>query len=203
MQRTLVLGSSGSGKSTFARQLGQLLQVQVIHLDSYFWQPNWVATPAQEWQQKLERLLRIDSWVMDGNYTASLDLRLSFADTVIFLDLNRLICLSRCIKRLLQNWGRNREELAPGCYEKMDWEFFQWIWSYPNAKRPGLLKRLEACAGNQRVFILRNNGEIADFLDKVTTCDKTSAQQEVRKPVDNGEPSATVSHQIERLQDLE
>jgi adenylate kinase family enzyme len=47
MQRTLVLGSSGSGKSTFARQLGQLLQVQVIHLDSHHWQPNWVATPAQ------------------------------------------------------------------------------------------------------------------------------------------------------------
>lgn len=119
MRRTLILGSSGSGKSTFARQLGQLLQVQVIHLDSFFWQPNWVATPEQEWQQKLQRLLRTDSWVMDGNYTDSLDLRLSFADTAVFLDLNRFICLARCFKRLLQNWGRNREELVAGCYEKM------------------------------------------------------------------------------------
>jgi len=186
MQRTLVLGSSGSGKSTFARQLGQLLQVQVIHLDSFFWQPNWVATPAQEWQQKLERLLHIDSWVMDGNYTASLDLRLSFADTVIFLDLNRFICLARCIKRLLQNWGRNRDELAPGCYEKMDWEFFQWIWNYPSAKRPGILKRLEENAGNQQIFILRSSGEIADFLDEVSTYAKTPIQGRTREPVGNG-----------------
>lgn len=186
LQRTLVLGSSGSGKSTFARQLAQLLQVRVIHLDSFFWQPNWVATPAHEWQQKLDSLLHINSWVMDGNYTASLDLRLSFADTVIFLDFNRLICVSRCIKRLLQNWGRNRQELAPGCYEKMDWEFFKWIWNYPSDIKPHILKRLEACAGNQRVFILRGNGETADFLGEVSTAARIPVQVRTREPVGKG-----------------
>jgi adenylate kinase family enzyme len=167
MQRILVLGSSGSGKSTFSRQLGQLLGVEIIHLDSHYWQPNWAAASEKEWAKKLEQLLQKPGWIMDGNYPSSLDLRLSFADTVVFLDRQRLLCLWRCVKRLLRNWGRNRQELAPGCDEKIDGEFLKWIWNYPKDVKPVILEQLHnsAAAGSRQIFILRNNGAIADFLE--------------------------------------
>ena len=95
MKRILVLGSSGAGKSTFARQLGESLGIETIHLDSYYWQPNWISTPPDEWDQKLRTLLEKESWVMDGNYPDSLALRLSYADTVVFLDRDRVTSLLR------------------------------------------------------------------------------------------------------------
>ena len=131
MNRVLVLGSSGSGKSTFAQRLGDLLDIEVIHLDSYYWQPNWVATPAVEWAERLKGFLIGDRWVMDGNYPDSLDLRLGYADTVIFMDQGRWVCLWRCFKRYVMYRGENRPELVEGCNEKIDLDFLKWIWNYP------------------------------------------------------------------------
>ena len=164
MKKILVLGSSGSGKSTVTRKLGELLDVEAIHLDSYFWQPNWTATPPEEWDEVLRNLLRRDRWVMDGNYPDSLDLRLAYVDAIVFLDLNRLVCLWRCVGRYLKHRGQNRPELAPGCYEKIDWDFLKWIWNYPRNVKPKVLAVLQDHSNEKQVFRLKNNREIANFL---------------------------------------
>jgi adenylate kinase family enzyme len=93
------LGSSGYGKSTLACRLGKLLDIEIIRLDSYCWQPNWVATPKDEWAKKVRERLERERRVMDGYYLNSLRLRIGYADAVIFLDQNRRICLWRCIMR--------------------------------------------------------------------------------------------------------
>jgi len=162
--RILILGSSGSGKSTFARLLAEQLGSELIHLDSHYWRPNWVAISPDEWDQLLRELVERDSWVMDGNYSKSLDLRLAYADTVIFLDYHRLLCLWRCVGRYLRYRGRVRPELAPGCYEKLDWEFITWIWNYPRRSRPQVWAALERHAGEKRIYRLRGNREVAHFL---------------------------------------
>ncbi|MCP4542710.1 MAG: AAA family ATPase [Chloroflexi bacterium] len=144
MKRILVLGSSGSGKSTVTRKLGELLEIEAIHLDSYFWQPDWTATPPKEWDKVLRNLLQRDCWVMDGNYPDSLDLRLEHADAIVFLDSNRLLCLWRCLGRYLKHRGQNRPELALGCHEKIDGDFLQWIWNYPKNVKPKVLAVLVA-----------------------------------------------------------
>ncbi len=131
MDKIIVLGSAGSGKSTLARKIGELLDIEVIHLDSYYWQPNWVATPDDEWTDKVKELLERERWVMDGNYTSSLELRIKAADAVIFLDRSRLFCLWRVFKRLMIYRGETRPELAEGCREKVDLDFLNWIWHYP------------------------------------------------------------------------
>ncbi len=166
-RRILVLGSSGSGKTTFARQLGEALGLKVVHLDSHFWLPNWVPSSREDWENKLTGLLEKDEWVMDGNYPRSLARRLERATRVILLDIPRWTCLVRCTKRLRQNWGRTRDELAPGCREKIDWDFFKWIWSYPEVVRPDILTRLEKLPPEKSVTILKSPAEIDRYLNTV------------------------------------
>jgi adenylate kinase family enzyme len=163
MDRIIVLGSSGSGKSTLARRLGALLAVEVIHLDSYYWQPHWVATPAAEWTARVMELLRGDRWVMDGNYLSSLELRVARADTVIFIDQSRWVCLWRCLRRWARHRGQNRPELAAGCYEKIDLDFLKWIWNYPRDVKPDIERVLEQHS-EKRVVWLRGSAAADTFL---------------------------------------
>ncbi|WP_306795338.1 AAA family ATPase [Cohnella sp. GbtcB17] len=99
MNRILIIGSAGSGKSTLSQRISEELKLPVIHLDKYYWKPNWVPTPNEEWDNFVIEATNQEQWIMDGNYTRTLDLRLKRADTVIFLDLSRWLCLYRIIKR--------------------------------------------------------------------------------------------------------
>ena len=165
MKRILVLGSSGSGKSTFARQLGEKLGIDVIHLDSHYWQPDWVDTPDDEWVQKLQSLVEGESWVMDGNYPSTLPQRLKYADTVIFLDMKRTLCLWRCVRRFLTYRGENRPELATGCNEKIDRDFLRWIWRYPKDVKPRILEMLEK-RPDFEVIVLSGSAQVEAFLEQ-------------------------------------
>jgi adenylate kinase family enzyme len=131
MRKVLVIGSGGAGKSTFARRLGARLKIKVIHLDSLYWRPGWAETPKAEWLKCVEELLKEESWIMDGNYSGTLELRLESCDTVIFLDLPRSVCLWRVVKRLLQYRNRSRPDMADECPEKLNLEFLRWVWGYP------------------------------------------------------------------------
>ena len=168
MNRIIVLGSSGSGKSTLARRIGELLDIEVIHLDSYYWQPNWVATPEDEWTEKVEELLGRDRWVMDGNYPSSLELRVGYADTVIFMDQSRWVCLWRCIKRFAMHRGENRPELAEGCNEKIDLDFLKWIWNYPRDVKPKIQSLLKQHLEKQVVW-LKSSKEVDIFLAQIAS----------------------------------
>jgi adenylate kinase family enzyme len=166
MERVLVLGSSGSGKSTFAQQLGAKLGIEVIHLDSYYWQPNWIEAPQSKWETTLLKLLEKKRWVMDGNYPASLPLRLEYTDTVVFLNMGRLVCLWRCVGRYLKYRGENRPELASGCYEKIDIDFLKWIWHYPRDVKPKVMEYLEDYPDIQMIQ-LKGGKEINRFISEM------------------------------------
>jgi adenylate kinase family enzyme len=92
MKRILIIGSGGAGKSTLSRCLQKLLGIPLVHLDSIFWKPGWVETPRPEWKRIVCELVQGDSWIMDGNYSGTLDIRIDACDTIIFLDLPRTTC---------------------------------------------------------------------------------------------------------------
>jgi adenylate kinase family enzyme len=164
MRRVLVIGSGGAGKSTLARRLGDRLGLPVIHLDALYWNAGWVATPPGEWARAVADVTERDAWVMDGNYGGTLEVRLAACDTVVFLDLPRLVCLWRVVRRWVRYRGRARPDMAAGCEEQIDAEFLWWIWTYPDRRRPGILARLGALTGGQRVVVLRSRREIEAFL---------------------------------------
>ncbi len=168
MKKILIIGSGGAGKSTLARQLGTILGLEVIHLDIWYWNPGWVETPKAEWQSIIQDLILRESWIMDGNYSGTLDIRLSVADTVIFLDFPRLLCLSRLIKRSFMYARQSRPDMASDCPERLNWEFLKYIWSYPITRRPEILEKLCQVAPNQQVIILRKPTEVKEFLQKIS-----------------------------------
>jgi len=165
MRKVLVIGSGGSGKSTFSEQLGGRTGLPVIHLDSLFWRAGWRETPRGEWAARVDELLKGGDWIMDGNYGGTLERRLAACDTVVFLDLPRALCLWRVVVRSLRYRGRSRPDMAEGCNERMTWEFVRWVWGYPSERRPGVLKKLSELNGGQRVHVLRSRREVRRFLE--------------------------------------
>ncbi len=166
VKRVMIIGSGGAGKSTLARTLGVRLGIPVVHLDAHFWKPGWVPTRRDEWLEIQKDLMHAQTWIMDGNYGGTMDARLALADTVIFLDLPRVLCLTRALKRRVQYRGRSRPDIAPGCPEKMDPQFLRWIWDFPRTKRPGILKKLEAArAMGAQVIHLRSPRDVNRFLE--------------------------------------
>ncbi len=169
MKKIMIIGSGGAGKSTLARQLGDILDLEVIHLDALYWHPGWVETPKPEWQRIIEDLTQRQSWILDGNYGSTLDIRLSAADTVIFLDFPRFLCLLRVIKRRWHYAGKSRPDMSTGCPERLTWEFVRWIWMYPITRRPVILEKINQLAPNKEVIILREPKEVKHFLQKISS----------------------------------
>ena len=160
----LVIGSGGAGKSTVAIKLGQLLGLEVLHLDKFFWRSGWVETPSEEWRATVTELVNRDSWIIDGNYGGTLDLRVQRCDTIVFLDMPRLLCVWRIVKRNLQYRGGGRPDMAEGCHEKLDPEFVSWVWNYSRRTRPKVVELIRTHADGKRVVWLRSNADVKRFL---------------------------------------
>ncbi|MFD9626588.1 P-loop NTPase family protein [Peribacillus muralis] len=128
MGRIMVIGvSAGVGKSTFARRLGDILDIDVHHLDRFYWRSDWVEAPFEDFLAAQKQVLTHDKWIMEGNYGNSIDLRLKHAETIIYLELPLRVCLYRVVKRYLSFRGKTRPDIGEGCHEKLDWPFLKFI----------------------------------------------------------------------------
>jgi adenylate kinase family enzyme len=164
----MVLGNGGSGKTSLARELGARTGLPVIHLDALYWTAGWTPTPDDRWEEIVRDLAAGEEWIIDGNYSRTLGSRLARADTVIFLDLPRVLCVWRVTRRWLRYRGRSRPDMRPGVNETMRLEFLRWVaWDYPTRSRPAILRQLEALPRTTRVVRFRSRGGPARFLASV------------------------------------
>lgn len=166
MKRVLVIGPGGSGKSTFAKRLGEILKIEVKHLDSFYWRSGWTKPSNEEWIKTVNDLISGESWIIDGNFGGTLPLRVERCDTVIFLDMPRLLCLWRVTKRRITYRKRSRPDMAEGCNEKLDLEFISWVWNYSNRSRPRIVKLLNENKADKKIVWLRSNADVETFLLK-------------------------------------
>jgi adenylate kinase family enzyme len=165
MQRVAILGPGGAGKSTLADELGARTGLPVIHLDRYFWRPNWVETPRDEWRARQEELFAADAWIADGNYSATADVRLRRADTVLLLDIPIWRTIPRALRRSIGNHGRSVQ--AEGCPERVDPAFLWWIATYRRRSRPKVFALVKAHAPDAKFLVLRSPGAVRRFLASV------------------------------------
>lgn len=165
MKKISIIGSGGAGKSTLAKALAVKTGIPVYHLDAIYWQPGWVETEREKWRSTQEDLCSKDAWILDGNYGGTLDIRLMHSDTIIFLDINRFVCLTRAIWRSIRSYGKTRPDMAAGCKEHFDFKFAKWILDYPATKKPEILKRLRALPPEKTVIVLSSSAAVKKFLE--------------------------------------
>lgn len=178
-QRIVIVGCSGSGKSSLARALSARLDLPVIHLDALYWRPGWTPSSNETFRARVAKAVAGDAWICDGGYSSTYDLRLPRADLVIWLDRSRWRCLWRVVIRWLTHIGRTRADMGPDCPEKIDLEFVLFIWNWRRRNRPTLEAGLARFAPEAPLTVLRSDRQVADFLATATSlkaCTPTSAR---------------------------
>lgn len=162
MKRVLVIGSPGSGKSTLATQLAQRTGLPIIHLDQEYWRAGWIETSKKEWLSRVANLIARERWIIDGNYSGSLAMRLERADTVIDLEFPAALCVWRIVKRVATSWRRVRPDMAEGCPEQVNFEFLLYTATFPWTARKRTDARLQKFSGTY--IKLNSPREVRSFL---------------------------------------
>jgi adenylate kinase family enzyme len=175
VNRVVVIGSGGAGKSVLSMELGRRTGLPVIHLDWLYWGPGWEPTPEPEWEAVVREAVQGERWIIDGNYRGTLRLRLAAADTVLFLDIPRLVCVWAVIARWLRYRRGSRPDMAPGLTERIDLAFLRWIWGYPTTRRPGILRQLAELPPSTQVIHLTSRAAIREFLASVPNLEGAAA----------------------------
>ena len=163
-----IIGPAAAGKSTLARSLGDVTGIETFHLDELYWGPGCTPTPADEWDALLSEIVARQEWIIDGNFTASLPARLERADTVVFVDLPRAVCLAAAVKRRLLFGVRRAPGMARDCRPMFNLTFLRWIWSFQYDHRPYYLELLSRPLPGRTVVMLRRRRDVRRFLAEVT-----------------------------------
>ena len=164
MERILIIGCPGAGKTTLARQLGEKLNLPVVHLDRIFWAPgNWEHLEQKDFDKVLLTELEKSKWIIEGNYDRTLPLRLQYCDAVIWLDFSRWACMGGWFKRMIINWGKVRPDMAPGCVERYEQEFAEFIWNFRKDNQEKYYRLLNEVK-NVETIVLKNRRMVKQFL---------------------------------------
>lgn len=139
-KKIILLGSGGSGKSWMAKRIAEITGYPLYHLDKEHWQPGWVMASREEKIARQKEIIGGESWIIDGNYNSTMELRFAAADLIIFLDIHRIVCIVSAAKRA----GKKRSDL-PDYLTEHNWfskeflQFAKWLWDYPKSDKPRVL----------------------------------------------------------------
>lgn len=134
MKRIAIIGCGGSGKTTIGRQLAELINAPITHLDAVYYDDDWSTMDPDKFAALQEDLVAADKWVIDGNYASTLPVRLKRADTVIFLDLPAVTCLWGIAQRRWKYRGGQHDNT--GVYDRITWSFITYVWGYRREMAP-------------------------------------------------------------------
>ena len=159
MNKVIVIGSPGAGKSTFSRKLRDKTGLPLYYLDMIFHRPDRTTVPKEEFDAKLREILEKDRWIIDGNYNRTMEMRMKACDTVFLLDYPLELCLEGAGSRV----GTKREDL-PWVEEELDEEFRQWIIDFPAEQLPHIYELVEKYRDAKEFHIFHSRDEAEEYL---------------------------------------
>nr|WP_308743426.1 AAA family ATPase [uncultured Anaerocolumna sp.] len=166
MERILIIGGNGCGKTTLAQKLALKLELPLIHLDVLYWRDNWKNASKDEFDELLMKELSKPKWIIDGNMNRSIPLRLKYCDTVIYMDFSRTMCVYGAIKRVVKNYGKSRFDMGGYCPEKFNKEkieFIKSIWNHDKTNRKRFYDMLNNESAVNKI-VLKNRRQVNKFL---------------------------------------
>ena len=162
LEKVIVIGCSGSGKSTFARKLSAITNLPLYYLDMIWYKPDKTTLTEDEFDKRVSILLQKDKWIIDGDYKRTLEIRLIHCDTVFLLDIPTHICLESARSRI----GKQRVDL-PWLETEFEEDFKQWICNYQENSLPQILTLLEKHKDGKQIVIFKTRKEIDDYLKRL------------------------------------
>ena len=161
MRKIIVIGCPGSGKTTFARKLRDKTGLPLYYLDAIWHKPDKTHIPREEFDARMAEILPTDRWIIDGNYSRTLEIRMRACDTVFFFDLPTQVCLEGAVARV----GKVREEM-PWIETELDPEFKKEIEDFPSKNLPTTYALFEKYS-DKRIVIFRSREEADKFLEEM------------------------------------
>lgn len=164
MKKIMVIGCPGSGKSTFSRALHNVTGIPLFHLDMLYWNADRTIVDKAVFRERLADTMQKNEWIIDGNYSSTIELRLQACDTVIFLDYPLEVCLEGVQERK----GKPRTDMPWVETDEEDIEFIEFIKNYNSQSRPTVMELLNKYFYKD-IYIFKSRNETDEFLRQMKT----------------------------------
>lgn len=159
MEKVIVIGCPGAGKSTFARKLHDITGLPLYYLDMLWHKPDKTNSSREEFDTRLREIIGTEKWIIDGNYGRTLEMRLRECDTVFLLDFPIDICLAGAQSRI----GKIREDM-PWVETEFDEEFRQWILGFPQNETPAIYELLNKYKDQKDIIIFKSREDMENTI---------------------------------------
>ena len=162
MKKIIVIGCPGSGKTTFAKKLQEKTGLPLFHLDAIWHRPDRTHISREEFDARLAEIFALDAWIIDGNYSRTVEKRIEECDTVILFDLPTEVCLGGALARL----GKDRPDM-PWTDSALDPWLKTEIEEFPEKNLPAVYALIEKYRAGKTVAVFRTREEADGFLAKL------------------------------------
>lgn len=159
MEKVIIIGSPGSGKSTFGRQLKNMTGLPLYHLDMMFWNADKTTVPKEVFMERLTKTMESSKWIIDGNYGSSMEMRLKACDTVFFLDYPTEICIAGIEERK----GKPRSDIPWVNDDATDEAFIAFVKNFNTESRPKVIRLLNMYT-SKNIIVFHSREESGEYL---------------------------------------
>ena len=164
MNRVLIIGSPGTGKSTFAKRLAHKTGLPLMHIDYYYHDPTKdYYTNKQAWRAFVMKMAAREKWIIDGNYGNTMGERMTLADTIFYFDMPRRTALWGVIKRRLNGWRTTRDDMPAGWKERAGWKFLRYVWTFKSTYQAATERLLDQ-NNDKDIVVFKSHKDVENYL---------------------------------------